>query len=191
LIGEFDHSEEVYEEEETPKMPLYQKLSLGLLVLMVVFGVLYFVKPDIFESFRRSTSSSNEKMAVPIQRSNLKTQQDSLSFADSIMQSAEKAGLDVHPAKDTLKVSTSMSEVKPIITYDVIIASFATETKANEYVNRMKKKGFDAKISAMHGSRKNISIATYNNVDSAEKHLAKFRKQFKNSEIYIQKIKNN
>ena len=191
LIGEFDHSEEAYEEEETPKMPLYQKLSLGLLVLMVVFGILYFVKPDIFESFRRSTSSSNEKMAVPIQRSNLKTQQDSLSFADSIMQSAEKAGLDVQPAKDTLKVSTSMSEVKPIITYDVIIASFATETKANEYVNRMKKKGFDAKISAMHGSRKNISIATYNNVDSAEKHLAKFRKQFKNSEIYIQKIKNN
>jgi len=191
LIGEFDNNSlEQEQEEERRGMPLYQKLSLALLVLIVVFAVLYFIKPDIFESFKRDTTNPDEKIAVPIQRSDLKTQQDSISFADSIMKNAEKAGLDVQPAKDTLKVITSKTEVKPTITYDIIIASFATNAKATEYVDRMKKKGFDAKISTMPGKRKNISIATYNHADSAEKHLAKFRKQFNNREIYAQPIKN-
>lgn len=191
LIGDFEDNLSQQEiSEERRGMPLYQKVTFGLLILVVVFAVLYFVKPDIFDGFKRDTTNPDEKIAVPIERSNLKTQQDSISFADSIMQNAEKAGLDVQPAKDTIKVTTTKSEVKPTFTYDIIIASFATTAKAEDYINRMKRKGFDAKISTMHGKRKNISIATYNNADSAEKYLAKFRKQFNNKEIYAQPIKN-
>ena len=191
LIGEFDNQyvEEEYTEEK-PKMPLYQKLSLALLVIAVAFVTLYFVKPEIFENFRRDTTNPDEKIVVPIQRSNLKTQKDSLSFADSIMKNAEKVGLEVQPAKDTLVVTTSKKDVPVTYTYDVIIASFATEAKAQDYIGRMKKKGFDAKISTMHGKRKNISIATYNNIDSAQKYVIKFRKQFNNKDIYAQPIKN-
>ena len=192
LIGEFDN--EYVEEElvvEKTKMPIYQKLAFGLIALIIVFVILYFFKPDIFENFERDTTNPNDKMAMPpIQRSNLKTQQDSISFADSIMKNAEKVGLDVEPAKDTLKVTTTKKEVPTTYTYDVIIASFATSAKAQEYITRMKKKGFDAKVSTMHGKRKNISIATYNNIDSAQKYVNKFRKQFNNVDIYAQPIKN-
>ncbi|SOD11157.1 SPOR domain-containing protein [Pedobacter xixiisoli] len=191
LIGEFD--KENFEEEiiiEKTKMPLYQKVGFGLIALLVLIVILYFVKPDIFETFERDTTNPDEKLAVPIQRSNLKTQQDSISFADSIMKNAEKVGLDVEPAKDTLKVTTTTKEVPTTYTFDVIIASFATDAKAQDYIARMKKKGFDAKISTMHGKRKNISIATYNNIDSAQKYVTKFRKQFKNQDIYAQPIKN-
>ena len=191
LIGEFEDNLSQQElPDERRGRPLYQKVTFGLLILVVIFAVLYLVKPDIFDSFKQNTTNPDKKIAVPIERSNLKTQQDSISFADSIMQNAEKVGLDVKPAKDTLKVTTSKTEVKPTFTYDIIIASFATNAKATEYVDRMKKKGFDAKISTMPGKRKNISIATYNHADSAEKHLAKFRKQFNNREIYAQPIKN-
>ena len=191
LIGEFDNQyvEEQYTEEK-PKMPLYQKLSLALLVIAIAFVVLYFVKPEIFEDFKRDDTNPDEKIVVPIQRSNLKTQKDSLSFADSIVKNAEKVGLDVQPAKDTLVVTTSKKDAPITYTYDVIIASFATEAKAQDYIGRMKKKGFDAKISTMHGKRKNISIATYNNIDSAQKYVTKFRKQFSNPDIYAQPIKN-
>jgi len=191
LIGEFDQNN--FEEElivEKTSMPLYQKIGFGLIALLILIVVLYFVKPSIFENFQRDTTNPDEKLAVPIQRSNLKTQKDSISFADSIMKNAERVGLDVLPARDTLEVTTSKKEVPTTYTFDIIIASFATDAKAQEYIARMKKKGFDAKLSTMHGKRKNISIATYNNIDSAQKYVTKFRKQFKNEDIYAQPIKN-
>ncbi|WAC39422.1 SPOR domain-containing protein [Pedobacter sp. SL55] len=191
LIEDFD-SEELEEQAvaEKTKMPFYQKLLLGLLMVAVALVILYFVRPAIFENFKRDNTNPNEKIAVPIERSNLKSQTDSLSFADSIMKSAEKVGLEVEKAKDTLKVTTTKTAAPTTYTYDVIIASFATEKKASDYVSRMRKKGFDAKISTMHGKRKNISIATYNHIDSAQKYVIKFRKQFNNKDIYAQPIKN-
>lgn len=191
LIEDFDR-EEIEEQApvEQTKMPFYQKLLLGLLIVAIALVILYFVRPTVFESFKKDNTNPNDKIAVPIERSNLKTQKDSLSFADSIMKNADKVGLEVEKAKDTLKVTASKTEVPTTYTYDVIIASFATDAKAQAYISRMKSKGFDAKISTMHGKRKNISIATYNHIDSAQKYVAKFRKQFNNKDIYAQPIKN-
>ena len=192
LIGEYDNDElEEPIEEEKRTMPLYQKVSIGLLILAVIIAIIYFVKPELFQNFGKSGVNPNEKMVLPMERSNLQTQKDSLDFADSIMQNAEKVGLDVQPAKDTLKVTTSKIKTKATTTYDIIITSFAKEASAQEFILRMKKRGFDAKISSMEGPRKNISIATYNSIDSAEKYVIHFRKQFKDPEIYIKPIKNN
>lgn len=182
---------EDYNNEQKAKMPLYAKLGIVLLILIIVGAVVYFVKPEVFAIFSKNDTDPDQKMAIPVVSNQLKTQEDSLSFADSIMENAAKAGLNVEPAKDTISVTTKKTEVAPKITYDIIITSFATESKAQHYIANLKKKGFDAKISTMHGKRKNISIASYNNVDSAEKDVIKFRKQFKNPEIYIQRIKNN
>ena len=108
------------------------------------------------------------------------------------METAEKVGLDVKPAKDTLKVTTTKTEAKPAITYDIIAAAFAKQSEVDEYIAYMKSRGFDAKIANMPGKiYKKISIASYNNIDSAEKNVVKFRKQLKNTKIYVQKIKNN
>lgn len=192
LIGEYDNDElEEPIEEEKITMPLYQKVSIGLLILAVLIAIIYFVKPELFRDFGKTDVNPNEKMVLPMERSNLQTQKDSLDFADSIMQNAEKVGLDVQPAKDTLKVTTSKIKTKATTTYDIIITSFAKEASAQDFILRMKKRGFDAKISSMEGPRKNISIATYNSIDSAEKYVIHFRKQFKDPEIYIKPIKNN
>ena len=193
LIGEYDNDElEEPIEEERRTMPLYQKVSIGLLILALVVAIVYFVKPELFQNFVKSGVNPNEKMVLPMERSNLQTQKDSLDFADSIMQTAEKVGLDVQPAKDTLKVTTQKSEVKPLVTYDIIAAAFARESEVEEYIAYMKKQGFEAKIAKMPGKLyKKISIASYNNIDSAQKYVVKFRKQFKNPKMYVQPIKNN
>jgi nucleoid DNA-binding protein len=179
------------ETDEKTKTPLYIKLGIALLIIALVVAAIYFFKPELFSSFSKNDTDPDQKIAIPIEPNNLKNQQDSLSFADSIMKSAEKAGLKVEPAKDTLAVTTTKTEVASKFTYDIIITSFATESKAQQYIASLKKKGFNAKISTMPGKRKNISIANYNNEDSAKKDVIKFRKQFKNPEIYVQPIKNN
>jgi nucleoid DNA-binding protein len=192
LENEFDQHQLSEDTEEERKMPFYQKLLIGLAILLTGLAIAYVAKPELFEDFSRNTTNPDQKIAVPIERSNLKTQQDSLDFADSIMETAEKVGLDVKPAKDTLKVTTTKTEVKPAITYDIIAAAFAKQSEVDEYIAYMKSKGFDAKIANMPGKiYKKISIASYNNIDSAEKNVVKFRKQLKNTKIYVQKIKNN
>jgi len=193
LIGEYDNDElEEPIEEEKRTMPLYQKVSIGLLILAVLIAIIYFVKPELFQNFGKSGVNPNEKMVLPMERSNLQTQKDSLDFADSIMQNAEKVGLNVQPAKDTIKVTTKKSEVKPTETYDIIAAAFARDSEVEEYIAYMKKHGFEAKIAKMPGKLyKKISIASYNNIDSAQKYVVKFRKQFNSPKMYVQTIKNN
>lgn len=195
-ISDFDNDEiqNLAEEEKrkTPFSTLSWKLIISLLIIIVLAAVAYFVKPEIFGNLGKNITVPNKKIAAPIETNNLKTQQDSLDFADSIMKNAEKAGLEVEPAKDTLKVTTEKTELKPTITYDIIVAAIARQSEAEEYIAHMKKKGFEAKIANMPGKiYKKISIASYNNIDSAEKYVVKFRKQFKNPKIYVQRIKNN
>lgn len=178
--------------EETSKMPLYMKLGIALLIIVLAAALVYFIKPEVFSSFSKNDTNPDQKMAIPIASNNLKTQQDSLSFADSIMKNAEKAGLKVEPAKDTLAVTTTRTEVSPKVTYDIIAAAFAKESEVKEYIAYMKSKGFEAKVADMPGKiYKKISIASYNNIDSAEKNVVRLRKQLKNQKIYVQKIKNN
>jgi len=195
-ISDFDNDEiqNLAEEEKrkTPFSTLSWKLIIGLLIIIALAAIAYFVKPEIFGNLGKNATILNKKIAAPIETNNLKTQQDSLDFADSIMKNAEKAGLEVQPAKDTLEVITTKTEVKPTITYDIIVAAIARQSEAEEYISHMKKKGFEAKIANMPGKiYKKISIASYNNIDSAEKYVVKFRKQFKNPKIYVQRIKNN
>ncbi|WP_113635508.1 HU-CCDC81 and SPOR domain-containing protein [Nubsella zeaxanthinifaciens] len=178
--------------EETSKIPLYMKLGIALLIIVLAAALVYFIKPEVFSSFSKNDTNPDQKMAIPIASNNLKTQQDSLSFADSIMKNAEKAGLKVEPAKDTLAVTTTKTEVSPKVTYDIIAAAFAKESEVKEYIAYMKSKGFEAKVADMPGKiYKKISIASYNNIDSAEKNVVRLRKQLKNQKIYVQKIKNN
>ncbi len=181
-----------HEEQVKRGMPLYQKISLFLLVVAMLLAAAYYFEPQVFENFGRKKSTDNEKMVIPVTPPVLKDQTDSLSFADSIMQHAQKAGLEVEPAKDTLKISSSTKKIEEIVTYEIIAAAFAKESEAQEYISYMKKKGFEAKVANMPGKLfKKISIASYNNLDSAQSNLTRLRKQFKNDKIYIQKVKNN
>lgn len=197
LENEFDQHQLSEDTEEERKMPFYQKLLIGLAILLTGLAIAYVAKPELFEDFSRNTTNPDQKIAVPIERSNLKTQQDSLDFADSIMETAEKVGLDVKPAKDTLKVTTTKTEVKKptATTYEIISAAIAAKRpqEVAQYIAKMKQNGYDAKIAKNMPGKiyTKISIASYNNIDSATKDLKRLRLKLKNKDLYIFEDKNN
>jgi hypothetical protein len=176
-------------EEERRSSGVFWKISIVLLILLAIAATVYFLKPELF-NVKQKADQTNISDSV-LKRDGLITQADSLDFADSVMAEAHKVGLDVKPAKDTLKVTTTAKPLPPV-TYDIIGAAFAKLSEADEYIAIMKNKGFDAKIAKMPGKiYKKISIASYDNVDSAEKYLKIYKTELKNSKIYIQTIKNN
>ena len=173
-------------EEADQGMPTYLKVVLAALALVVIIVVLYFVNPNLFSSFTKNEVNPDQKIAVPIaEQDNLKSQADSLAKADEIVKSAQNSGLEVEAARDTLKASVT---AKPLsgITYEIISVAFETKTEAEKYITRMKARGIVAKtVPAMPGKRIKISVATFNNLDSASKQLPTLKKTLKNSELYI------
>lgn len=179
------------ESDSVPKRPLYQNLLIGILVLAAIGFAVYLYNPEIFENWNNNeTIDADQKIAIPIENSQLKTQQDSLSFADSIMQNAAQSGLVVEPAKDTVKVITKTTPVN-VTTYEIIGAALANKAEVERYIATMKKNGFNAKVANMPGKiYKKISIASYTSRDSATKELKKLRLRLKNPELYIFEDKN-
>ncbi len=176
-------------EEERKSSGAFWKISITLLVLLAIAATVYFLKPDWFNA--QQQPSTTDTLTSTLKRDGLVTQADSLDFADSVMAEAHKVGLDVKPAKDTLKVTTTTKPLPPV-TYDIIGAAFAKLSEADEYITIMKAKGFDAKIAKMPGKiYKKISIASYDNIDSAQKYISIYKQQLNNPKIYIQTIKNN
>ncbi len=185
-IDEPDNSEAISEETS-----FFKKMMIVILIVGAAIAAVYLYNPDLFNGFlNKQNADINQKMAIPLPQENLKTQQDSLSFADSIMQNAEKVGLNVTPAKDTIKVT---AKAKPLntTTYEIIAAALATNGEVERYIATMKKNGFNAKIANMPGKiYKKISIASYTNRDSATRDLKKLRIRLKNSDLYIFEDKN-
>ncbi len=191
LSNDFDKTFEqrqsvtAYEDEEPTKSGSGLKIFfIIILVLLALAAIVYFVRPDLF-----NLSKNNAKPVGTLpthQGKAVQTQADSLSLADSIMRAAHQAGLKVEPSKDTLKVTTQTKPLQPT-TYEVIGAAFATQKEVDDFIRIMKNKGIDAKvIPAMPGKiYKKVSIASYNNIDSAKKDLKELRVKFKNPELYI------
>ncbi len=172
--------------------PWYQKLIIGIFILAAILFAAYLYNPNLFNGFTRDNNANpNQKLTVPVDNSILKTQQDSLSFADSIMQSAEQAGLKVEPAKDTLKV-TAKAKPLNVTTYEIIGAALATKAEVTQYIATMKRNGFDAKVAENMPGKiyRKISIASYTNRDSATNELKKLRVRLKNPDLYIFEDKN-
>ena len=178
-------------EVRSDETSFFKKMMVILLIVGAAIAAVYLYNPDLFNGLlNKQKADINQKMAIPLPQENLKTQQDSLSFADSIMQNAEKAGLNVTPAKDTIKVT---AKAKPLnaITYEIIAAALSTNREVEKYIATMKKNGFDAKIANMPGKiYKKISIASYTNRDSATRDLKKLRIRLKNPDLYIFEDKN-
>lgn len=174
--------------EEAPNMPVYQKLGVALLIFLAIAFAVYLYNPNLF---RYNQPKPEPKTIVPLENNTLKTQQDSLTFADSLMKNAEQAGLIVEAAKDTLQITATAVPVKTT-TYEIIAAALASETEANKYIANMKRNGYDAKIAKNMPGKiyTKISIASYNSRESANKALKKLRIKLKNSDLYIFEDKN-
>ena len=166
------------------------KLLIVLFCLVVLGLILYMINPSFYDSLFGNNTNKN-KAVLPLDGNDgLNNMQDSLNFADSIMMTAEKVGLEVKKAKDTMKLTIKTQEASAT-TYEIISVAYDSQKKVDQYIERMKKRGIVAKpVSNMPGRMIKVSIATYNDREAARKDLFKLKKELKNSSLYIYVNKN-
>jgi len=183
-------TENVYpitEAEENKRTPLYLKIILGLLILVVVLATAYFVKPEWFNGLTGYNAAPVQKVqpkkVAPI---------DATDYATANAPAKPDTLSTVNPVTDTLasKTATVKTPADSVITYEIIGASMHDQKEADGFIAQMKKSGIKAKVvTNMSGKRLKMSIATLKDEESAKKELDRLSKKLKIEGIYIYRNK--
>jgi hypothetical protein len=193
----YNKNEEIYnpeEEEEQPKTtPLYLKIILGILILVIMMIVAYIVKPEWFSGILANSPFATPKTEVPVKRPiQERYKSDSITaLADTI-----KTTTNVTPSapatakKDSVAKKTIASARDTAVVYEIIGASMHDQKEADRFIELMKRSGITAKVvTNMSGKRLKMSIATLKDEESAKLELEKLSKKLKIPGIYIYKNK--
>ncbi len=173
------------------------KVVIGILILLILAALAYYVKP---EWFGQKQPEPVKELALidsaKIKTDSIRLKNDSIAKTDSILKANQVA-----PKTDTLNTSiatmqkvtpattTPAQPVKPAVTtYEVIVAAYRTTEKAEIYIAEMKKLGYNAKIAEMPGPWKKISIATFKTEQEAKEQAPILQKKLKGSGFYVQQI---
>lgn len=189
------HFELDYTDPEKLGMPTYLKVIIALVSIIVLAGVIYLAKPELFDSILKKPSVLPvvQTDTIPVINDNAQLKIDSLAKVDSARKSNEKAILAVDTVKkDTIAtaVTTPSSVEKPtIISYEIIAASLLNQQEADNFLAQMKKKGIPAKVANMPGKRVKISIGSFTDEATAKKELEILKETTKLPGIYIYTVR--
>jgi len=194
----YNKDEELYipeeEEEVTKTTPLYLKIILGLLILIIMMIVAYIVKPEWFNGIIASspfnTPKTEQPVKLPVQE---RYKPDSTATADTVTKTAP---LTPAPAatkavqKDSVIQKTAVKPADTATVYEVMAASMHDQKEADKFIEQMKKSGINAKVvTNMSGRKLKISIATLKDNESAKIELERLTKKLKIPKMYIYKNK--
>lgn len=192
----YNKNEEIYtpeEEEEQPKTtPLYLKIILGLLILVIMMIVAYIVKPEWFSGILAKSPFATPKTEVAVKRPiQERYKSDAITTPPD---TAKKTTTTVTPSVTAKKDSVTKTAVAPAhdttIVYEIIGASMHDQKEADRFIELMKRSGITAKVvTNMSGKRLKMSIATLKDEESAKLELEKLSKKLKIPGIYIYKNK--
>ncbi|WP_152620338.1 HU domain-containing protein [Pedobacter lusitanus] len=195
----YNKNEEVYtpeeEEEEKPRStPLYLKIILGLLILIIMMIVAYIVKPDWFNGLLENSPFNTPKTEQPVKQPiQVRYKPDSTATADTLKKPVPAATTPAStPAnkKDSVIKQTVVKSSDTTVTYEIIGASMHDQKEADKFIELMKKSGINAKVvTNMSGRRLKMSIATLKDEESAKLELERLAKKLKIPGIYIYKNK--
>lgn len=179
-----------YQEEEPKTMPAYLQVLLGILVLVIMLAIAYFVKPEWFSTLTGKTPVNTEKVTPPAPKP-VVLQADT-TVKDSAAAKSVPA-VKTPPADSSSKIKTVPVAVTPADTatvYEIIGASMHDQKEADSFIALMKKSGIDAKVvTNMSGKRLKMSIATLKDEKSAKLELDRLSKKLKIPGIYIYRNK--
>ncbi|WP_316747509.1 SPOR domain-containing protein [Pedobacter gandavensis] len=181
------------EPEERTGIPVYLKILIAVLLILIGLVAGYFIRPDLFDSILKM---GKDPIVVPVTAKNSVQTADSLASADSMNNTL---ALNDTLKKDTLastettvtndpKAALANAPVQETgITYEVIGASVANEKEAERFIAQMKKLGLNAKaIPPIPGKKKiKISIATFNDYNSADAEKPVLEKKLGIKDLYI------
>lgn len=189
------HFELDYTDPEKLGMPAYLKVIIALVSIIVLAGVIYLAKPELFDSIFKRASSLPIVQAdtIPTINDNAQLKIDSIAKADSARKSNEKA---IHTTDTAKKDSALVAAATPapeekseIISYEIIAASLLNQKEADNFLAQMKKEGIPAKVADMPGKRVKITIGSFTDEATAKKELEVLKKTTKLPGIYIYQVR--
>ena len=178
----------IAEAEEHKITPLYLKVILGLLILVILLAAAYFVKPEWFNGITGKTATPVQQKSNPAPVVPTKDATD-YATANGPVNDTLSA---VKPVTDTTanKAALIKAPADSLVTYEVIGASMHDQKEADGFIAQMKKSGINAKVvTNMSGKRLKMSIATLKDEESARKELERLSKKLKIEGIYIYRNK--
>lgn len=178
--------------EEKPGMPGYVKVIIGLVALILLAGIVFMAKPELFDGIlnRPSANFAEQKDTVQMIKDNDQLKIDSITHRDSIRKSNETAILAADSTKDSAIAVKPAEKITPTtVSYEIIAASLLNQKEANNFLADMKRKGIPAKVANMPGRRVKISIGSFTDEDAAKKQLEILKKTTKIPGIYIYPVR--
>ncbi|WP_316822881.1 hypothetical protein [Pedobacter gandavensis] len=184
----------VDEAEGKSGIPIYLKILIAILLILIGLVAAYFIRPDIFDSILKT---GKDPITVPLVTENNSKVTDSLSHSDSlenistINDNLEKDSI-VSSATTALTNDSKTAQANAPapqtgITYEVIGASVANQKEADRFIAQMTTIGLTAKaIPPLPGKKKiKISIATFNDYNSADAQIPALQKKLGIKDLYI------
>jgi hypothetical protein len=207
----FYNSDEEYSDKA--KTPVYLKILIALLLILIGLAAAYFIRPDLFDPILKRGESAAVLPAEPVPSvQDAKLTADSLAKADSLKRSSAQAV----PIKDTAKKDSSNltkpAAAKPVVpkpeattpvipktiattppavetgtTYEVIGSSVASQKEADRFIANMKSLGITAKaIPPTHGRKIiKLSVGSFKDYNTAHQERPKLEKKLGIKDTYI------
>lgn len=172
-------------EEKT--MPVYLKILLSIGILVLMMGLVYLIKPDLFNALTGKTQAPAKKLSTSASRPAVIASPSDDSLAkDSI----QKSGASLTPADTLIKTLPPAKPADTATVYEIIGASMHDQKEADNFIALMKRSGIDAKVvTNMSGKRLKMSIATLKDEKTAKEELDRLSKKLKIPGIYIYRNK--
>lgn len=201
----FGHNPMIEDATVEDEKSVWSKIWIGVIVLILIAGIAYFAKPEWFGAkvdngldavvVAKDTAAAQ---VLPVDSAKLK--QDSVTKTDSILK-ANQVGKTVDSAKKTQAIgvkppSAVKNETATVVnnpansTFDVIAASFQSESKAKVFIKQMEKYGLKAKIANLPGKLKKVSIASFKTEAEARTQRPELAKKIKIKELDIIQVNN-
>ncbi|PWS26075.1 hypothetical protein DHW03_18695 [Pedobacter yonginense] len=188
----FGHDPLLDETSADESKSIWPKILVGILILAVIGGLLYFIKPELFTPVAK-VDQKQAPVAIDSQKVTVDTaklKQDSIAKTDSILKANQ-----VVPKKDSVKKAALASQ-KPALsdvmagntTFHIIGASFKTVKKAEQFIQQMKGYGISAKIVPIEGPYKKVSIASFKTEKEAFEARPALSKKVRIKELDIKQI---
>jgi nucleoid DNA-binding protein len=176
-----------YEDSSDEEMSKSLKISLRILsiigIIALIIGLAYFFKPDFFDNtILNNDDDALQTAAVVVVQQDSLIKKDTLANVDTNKILNLDTNLSLKNLPDTLD--------NKVTTYEVIGSAEKTQKRIDLVINRMKKRGIEAKaLENIPGKLIKISLGSFTDFNLAKKYQDSLRKKLNNPEIYIQTIK--
>lgn len=189
----FGHDPLLDEQTEAESKSVWPKIFIGILILIVIGAIVYFINPELFNPIAKIEKSPTPAVIIDSPKVVIdtnKAKQDSIAKTDSILKANQ-----VSTKKDTVK-KVAVVPTKPVVpvtktgtlSYEIIGASFKTTKKAKQFVQQMKGYGIVAKIVPIEGPYKKVSIASFKTEKEALEARPALSKKVRIKELDIKQI---